>query len=92
MIYLRKMKVLRGAGELVGVILRSFWWSGGCLEAFWELEAMRLDIGGFEAGKWEAGGCQMEPRVRTLGAWYGSEFWFWGLGGRTYRRGGTRKS
>ena len=42
----------------MGGILSSFWWLEGCLEAFWEMEAMRLDIGGFEAGKWEAGACQ----------------------------------
>ena len=63
MFYIMKIDVLRGVGELAGAILGSFWWSGGCLEAFWELEAMRLDIGGSEAGKWEAGGCQKEPRV-----------------------------
>ena len=29
-------------GELVGA-MGSFLWSGGFLEAFWELEAMKLD-------------------------------------------------
>ena len=53
-------QVLRNGGELAGGILSSFWWLEGCLEAFWEMEAMRLDIGGFgnenrrpEAGIWE---------------------------------------
>ena len=40
-----KIEVLRGGGELMGAILSSFWWLEGCLEAFWELESMRLDIG-----------------------------------------------
>ena len=72
MFYLMKIYVLRGGGELVGAMLRSFWWSEGCLEAFWELEAMRLDIGGFEAGKWEAGGWKMWAQNKRTGGgpWY----------------------
>ncbi len=38
-VLLMEIEVLRGGGELVGVILGSFWWSEGCLETFWELEA-----------------------------------------------------
>ena len=29
------------------------------MEAFWKVKAMKLDIGSFEAGKWEAGGCPL---------------------------------
>ena len=63
MFYLKTIDILRGGGELVGVMLGSFWWSGGAWKLFWELEALRLDTRGFQAGKWEAGGCQKEPRV-----------------------------
>ncbi len=81
------MEVLRGGGELVGGILSSFWWLEGCLEAFWEMEAMRLGIGGFEAGKWEAGGWKMWAQNKRIGGFQGSWQWFWRPGGRTYRRG-----
>ena len=74
-VLLREMEVLRGGGELVGGILSSFWWLEGCLEAFWEVEAMRLDIGGFEAGKWEAGGWNMGGQNKRRGGVHGS--WQW---------------
>ena len=35
----------------------------GVWKLFWALEAVRLDFGGFETGKSEAGGCQGQPRV-----------------------------
>ena len=43
MFYLRKIDVFRGGGELVGAMLGFCWLSAGCLDAFWKLEAMRLD-------------------------------------------------
>ena len=56
------------------------------MEAFWELEAMRLDIGGFEGGKWEAGGCQMEARVRSAGG-VRLRFLVWGPWGEDIQEG-----
>ena len=47
MFYLRKIEVFRVEGSRWEL----FWdlFDGrGCLEAFWELEAMRLDIGGLK--------------------------------------------
>ena len=82
---------MKGGGELVGGILSSFWWLEGCLEAFWEMEAMRLDIVGFEAGKWEARGWKMCAQNKRIGGVGGSWHEFFGLGGRTYRRGESRK-
>ena len=78
------MEVLRGGGELVGGILSSFWWLEGCWEAFWEMEAMRLDIGDFEAGKWEARGWKMWAQNKRTGGLRGGWRWFDGkqpLGG-----------
>ena len=83
---------MRGGGELAGGILSSFWWLDGCLEAFWEMEAMRLDIGGFEAGKWEAGGWKMWAQNKRTGGGPWFWLWFWRPGGRTYRRGGYQET
>ena len=91
-VLLWEMEVLRGGGELVGGILSSFWWLEGCLEAFWEMEAMRLDIGGFEAGKWEAGGWNMGGQNLIQGGFHGSWQRFLRPGGRTYRRGGNQET
>ena len=53
---LKEINVFRGGRELAGAIFSSFWWSEGCLEAFWKVEAMELVIGGFKAGKWRLEG------------------------------------
>ena len=84
-------QVLRGGGELVGGILSSFWWLEGCLEAFWEMEAMRLDIGGFEAGKWEAGGWNMGGQNLIQGGFGGAGHGFGGQGRGHTGGGETRK-
>ncbi len=53
---------------------------------------MRLDVGGFEAGKWEAGDWKIWAQNKRTGGFRGSRRRFWRPRGGTYRRGGYQET
>ena len=90
-VLLREIDVLRGGGGAGWRYFSYFLVFGGVwkLVGTWKLLFWRLE--GLEAGKWEAGGWTMWGQNKRIGGFRDSRGWFLGLGGRTYRRGESRK-